>query len=75
MFPTCARDGVDPGSVVLDDGAGASLHRQDVRHLENHVFGRRPAAQLSGQVHSDNLVHTERNSRSTIAFSLSGDKS
>ena len=51
----CARDGVDAGTEVLDDGAGAALDRENAGQLEYDVLGRRPAAQLAGQLDADHL--------------------
>ena len=39
-----------PGPKVLDDGVGAARHGQLAGHVEDHVFRRRPAAHLAGQV-------------------------
>ena len=52
---TCARDGIDARAEVLDDGAGAALHSEDVGHLEDDVLRRRPAAQPPRQLHADHL--------------------
>ena len=37
-YSTCAGNGVDSLAKVFDDGAGASLHRQDAGNLENLVL-------------------------------------
>mmetsp|Transcript_8070 Transcript_8070/g.13163 ORF Transcript_8070/g.13163 Transcript_8070/m.13163 type:complete len:599 (+) Transcript_8070:685-2481(+) len=50
-----AADGVHALAVVLHDGARAALHRQDVRHLEDDVLGRGPAAEPARQVHANHL--------------------
>ena len=42
-----------PGADVLDDRVGAAGHGQLTRHVEDHVLGRRPTAQLAGQVDRD----------------------
>src|SRR5690606_34917025 len=41
-------DGVGARAEVLDDGAGAALHGEDLGHLEDDVLGRRPARQGAG---------------------------
>ena len=40
---------------ILDDGPGAALHGKDTGHLQNHVFGRGPAAHFAGQLHANHL--------------------
>lgn len=44
---TGTGDGVDSRSVVLHDGAGASLHGEDAGYLQDHVLGAGPAFQLT----------------------------
>ena len=51
------RDRLGAGAEVLDDRAGAALHREDARDLEDHVLRRRPAGQLTGELHADELRH------------------
>ena len=43
-----ARQLVDARAKVLDNGARAALDRQDARHLEDDVLGRRPALNARG---------------------------
>ena len=43
---------------VLDDGTGPALHREDLGDFEDHVLRRRPARQLTGEVHADEFGPT-----------------
>ena len=49
------RDGVGAGAEVLDDGAGAALHGEDLGDLEDDVLRARPAGELAGEVDADEL--------------------
>ena len=60
---TCARDGLDARAEVLNDGAGAALHCEDVGHLEDDVLRRRPAAQPPRQLDADHLQAHEASRR------------
>ena len=53
---------VGAGAEVLDDGAGAALHREDLGDLEDDVLRARPAAERAGEVDADELrpAHVER---------------
>ena len=44
-----------PGTEVLDDRAGAALDREDLGDLQDDVLGGRPAVELAGEVHADEL--------------------
>ena len=41
------RDRLGARPEVLDDGAGAALHREDAGHLQDDVLGRGPARELA----------------------------
>lgn len=58
FVPTCAGDGINAGPVVLHNGSGATLHSQDAGHLQDHVFGGRPAGQGARQLHANHLITT-----------------
>ena len=49
------RNGVGAGAEVLDDRAGAALDGQHPSHLQDHILGRRPAAEGAGQLDADHL--------------------
>src|SRR5690606_40930674 len=44
---------VRAGTEVLDDGAGAALHGEELGDLEDDVLRGRPARQLAGEVDAD----------------------
>mmetsp|Transcript_36260 Transcript_36260/g.102163 ORF Transcript_36260/g.102163 Transcript_36260/m.102163 type:complete len:601 (-) Transcript_36260:497-2299(-) len=50
-----AGDGVRPRAEVLDDGPRTPLHCENAGHLEDDVLGARPAAELAGEPHADDL--------------------
>jgi hypothetical protein len=52
---TSARDGVDAGAEILDNGAGAALDGEDAGQLEDDVLGRRPALQFTSKFNTNNL--------------------
>lgn len=52
---TGARNGVDSWAVVLHNGSGAALHRQDAGHLQDDVLGGGPAGQGACQPHTNHL--------------------
>jgi hypothetical protein len=50
-----SRDGVDTGTVVLDNRAGTALDSEDTSDLENDVLRGGPARQLARQLNTDDL--------------------
>jgi hypothetical protein len=52
---TSAREGLDSGTVVLDDGTGSTLDSKDTGDLEDDVLGGSPSAHLSVEVDTNDL--------------------
>ena len=49
--PVHGREGIEPGTVVLDDPAHAALDAVPAQHLQDDVLGAHPRRQRPGQPH------------------------
>lgn len=52
---TGTRQGLDSGTVVLDDSTSSTLDSQDTSDLEDDILGSGPSVHLSVEVDTDNL--------------------